>query len=270
MISLEDIVKQYPENLRSTFFRQHLVKEYLQTLVLAKVSKNKFANKLVFIGGTSLRFCYGLDRFSEDLDFDFFGNDKEILRVVFDKIADEIKKEGINCFIEHNYKNTDNYCKIIFPGAAKYYKLEDPRKKIWIKIDIQRNRVEYDKELHFINRFGFYFPVYLPKREILFSMKALALTQRMKARDIYDFSFLMSNTKIHFPYLQKELKILGTEIHTPEDLKQLIMSKKVEVDIQDKMNEIAIFLQNHENSERVKTFFEYLNSVDFEKIVTNE
>ncbi|TVQ88147.1 MAG: hypothetical protein EA393_09545 [Bacteroidetes bacterium] len=270
MVSIEDILKQYPEKLSSAFFRQYMVKEYLQTLVLSKVSKSKYANKLVFIRGTSLRFCYGLDRFSEDLDFDFLGNDKETLREVFDKTAIEIKKEGIDCFIEHNYKNTDNFCKINFPDAAKIYKLEDPRKKIWIKIDIQKNRVKYDKELHFINRFGFYFPIHLPKKTILFSMKAVALTQRLKARDIYDFSFLMSNTKLHFPYLQEELNKMGIEVQSPEDLKQIIILKKNEVNMQDKVNEIVIFLQNRENSERVRTFFEYLGSVDFEKIVTYE
>ena len=270
MISIEDILNQYPENLRSPFFRQHMVKEYLQTLVLGKIAKSKYANKLVFIGGTSLRFCYGLDRFSEDLDFDFLANDKEILREDLNKITREISKEGIHCEIEQNFKDTDNFCKIIFTDAAKIYKLDDPRKKIWIKIDIQKNRVKYDKELHFINRFGFYFPVHLPKKNILFSMKAVALTQRLKARDIYDFSFLMSNTQLHFPYLQDELRKMGITVQSPEDLKQILISKKKEINMKDKIKEISIFLQNQENSERVRTFFEYLDSVDFEKIVTYE
>jgi predicted nucleotidyltransferase component of viral defense system len=86
---------------------------------LAGFQKRSLPGNLTFIGGTSLRFCHGLDRFSEDLDFDFTGKDKEILRGPFSNITKRIIKEGINCMIEHNYKETDNYCKIVFPDVQK-------------------------------------------------------------------------------------------------------------------------------------------------------
>jgi predicted nucleotidyltransferase component of viral defense system len=203
-----------------------MIKEYLQTLVLDRISKEIVSGNLTFIGGTSLRFCHGLDRFSEDLDFDFSGRDRESLREPFDSIIKKIIKEGIDCIIEHNYKDTDNYCRIVFPDIAKKYNLPDPRKKLWIKIDIQQNRTNYTKETFFINRFGYYYPIILPERNILFSMKAVALVARMKARDMYDFSFLSSTSRLDFNYIQNELKLRGYIINSPETLKEPDPSKR--------------------------------------------
>lgn len=47
------------------------IKEYLQNIALEYIYGNKEINhKLVFTGGTCLRFCFDLPRLSEDLDFD--------------------------------------------------------------------------------------------------------------------------------------------------------------------------------------------------------
>ena len=68
MLSIEDIRSNYPAQLNRALFIQHMIKEYLQTLVLDRISKEIVPGNLTFIGGTSLRFCHGLDRFSENLD----------------------------------------------------------------------------------------------------------------------------------------------------------------------------------------------------------
>ena len=43
--------------------------ERFEIEVLEYLNKGKFLEKLVFLGGTMLRLCYGLNRFSVDLDF---------------------------------------------------------------------------------------------------------------------------------------------------------------------------------------------------------
>lgn len=266
MLSIEEIRSNYPAPLKGSLFTQNMIKEYLQVLVLARISNEILPGNLTFIGGTSLRFCHGLDRFSEDLVFDFSGRDRETLRDSFGNIIKKITKEGIDCVIEHNYKDTDNYCKIVFPDIAKKINLPDHRKKLWIKIDIQQNRTDYTRETFFINRFGYYYPVKLPEKNILFSMKAVALVSRMKARDMYDFSFLSNNAKLDFRYIQSELKLRGTKVITPEMLKELILKKETETDIKEKENEISLFLLKKENKNRVTTFFEYLRKLDFREI----
>jgi predicted nucleotidyltransferase component of viral defense system len=129
MMSFELLRTHYPDHIPAAF-KVHVIKEYLQSLLLNRISKSGFAKELVFIGGTSLRFCHGLDRFSEDLDYDYFGEDRELLREQFDAIAGHVSNEGLPCTVVHDYRDSDNYCKMQFPGISKSYDLDDPRKKI--------------------------------------------------------------------------------------------------------------------------------------------
>ena len=54
------------------------IREILQELALLGLWRSKFFEKAAFYGGTALRILYGLDRFSEDLDFSLLRPDKEL------------------------------------------------------------------------------------------------------------------------------------------------------------------------------------------------
>jgi len=45
------------------------MREIMQEIALAALSRTDFFKKAAFYGGTALRIFYGLDRYSEDLDF---------------------------------------------------------------------------------------------------------------------------------------------------------------------------------------------------------
>lgn len=47
-----------------------MLKEYLQLMILDYLSSTPTIQKMVFIGGTKPALVKGIDRFSEDLDFD--------------------------------------------------------------------------------------------------------------------------------------------------------------------------------------------------------
>ena len=47
----------------------YAVKEIIQEVVLHALSQTDFFSHAAFYGGTALRIFYGLDRFSEDMDF---------------------------------------------------------------------------------------------------------------------------------------------------------------------------------------------------------
>ena len=56
---------------KSNLYIRSLLKEFLQIYVLNFIYLNQIYNKVfVFTGGTCLRHCFGLNRLSEDLDFD--------------------------------------------------------------------------------------------------------------------------------------------------------------------------------------------------------
>lgn len=49
--------------------KKNAIKEIVQEIVLCGLSRAGFFNEAAFYGGMALRIFYGLDRFSEDLDF---------------------------------------------------------------------------------------------------------------------------------------------------------------------------------------------------------
>ena len=72
---LEQMIENY--NPRNNEEKRNVIKEVMQELVLCGLSKAGFFNEAAFYGGTALRIFYGLDRFSEDLDFSLLKKEKE-------------------------------------------------------------------------------------------------------------------------------------------------------------------------------------------------
>ena len=64
---LKEILKEKKE--APNLFKRNLIKEYLQILVLSFLYSKKNYRRLVFYGGSCLRYCFNLPRLSEDLDF---------------------------------------------------------------------------------------------------------------------------------------------------------------------------------------------------------
>jgi len=68
---LKNIVAKTRQQNKTNVYTRSLLKEYLQTYVLNFIYLNPEYNRnFIFTGGTCLRRCFGLNRLSEDLDFD--------------------------------------------------------------------------------------------------------------------------------------------------------------------------------------------------------
>ncbi len=64
---IKDWIAEYkPQNTQDTL---SALREIMQEVTLAALSRTDFFEKAAFYGGTALRIFYDLDRFSEDLDF---------------------------------------------------------------------------------------------------------------------------------------------------------------------------------------------------------
>ena len=71
MIELSTLLGFYPPQIANNVaYHKHILKEYVELLSLEYLSRSPYIPHLAFIGGTNLRLVYGIDRFSEDLDFD--------------------------------------------------------------------------------------------------------------------------------------------------------------------------------------------------------
>lgn len=141
---------------------EQIISQFLHTL-------NKRSGAYVLKGGTALKQCYGLDRFSEDIDLDAVkGN----------------LKETLNKFCaEHDYsytikKDTD---------TVKRYMLNyGGEKNLKIEVSYRRRNIS-DAECSFINEIKVY------KLDTLTLMKANAYMSRDKIRDLYDLTFICNN-----------------------------------------------------------------------------
>jgi len=89
------------------------LREILQEIVLLGLYRVGFFNYAVFYGGTALRILYGLDRFSEDLDFSLLEADENFDLGVYEKsVVDTLKSFGFEVDIQ--LKNQEGVIKSAF------------------------------------------------------------------------------------------------------------------------------------------------------------
>ena len=120
MIALHEIVRQYPLELQKPEFYDPMVKEYLHHSMLKYLFANKYSEKIVFIGGTALRYFYDLKRFSEDIDLDIFGLSGSEFNLMTDNLLKELQALGLDVIIEdkERYDKLKAFRRVfVFPGA---------------------------------------------------------------------------------------------------------------------------------------------------------
>ncbi len=218
MIDLHYINSFYPTGIASNAaFQKHILKEYIQLMVLDYLSTSPHICKLAFIGGTNLRLIKGIDRFSEDLDFDCKGLTEQEFTRMTDSVITFLKREGLN--IETRDKENPKLIafrrNIYFPDFLFDLKLTGHRdERFLLKIEAQDQRITYPIITQQVRRCGFFFSVPTPSDSVLLSMKLSALLARAKGRDFYDCMFLMQQARPSYEFLEQRMGI-----STPEQLK---------------------------------------------------
>ena len=97
MIDLNYINSFFPAQIAgNATFQKHILKEYVQLMVLDYLATSPYISKLAFIGGTNLRLIKGIDRFSEDLDFDCKDLTEDEFMEMTDEVLTFLHRSGIN------------------------------------------------------------------------------------------------------------------------------------------------------------------------------
>ena len=95
------------------------LKEIFQEIALLGLWRAKFYEKAAFYGGTALRILYGLDRFSEDLDFTLLEPDAQFdLSQYTQLIVDELASFGFQVRVEVKQKNIKSNIESAFIKAT--------------------------------------------------------------------------------------------------------------------------------------------------------
>lgn len=214
-IALDRIVREARERRLSDDYIRILIKEYLQDVILYAIYNNSSLKSLIFYGGTCLRKVFGLNRLSEDLDFE---NPKKVsLELVESEILEYFKKisfENVETKIQKgNLVNRITFkFEILYDLGLSVAKNE----KLYVKVEVNENlsgnytpmKTPYIKGAYsmVINHYDL---------QTLFSSKIVACLERnfkkgnsstkIKGRDFYDLIWYMS--KKVAPNIQKLLDV---------------------------------------------------------------
>lgn len=256
MIDLNLIRSYFPQHIRENAqFDKDMLKEYIQLMILDFLSSTSYIRKMAFIGGTNLRLVKGIDRFSEDLDFDCKNMTKEEFMAMTDDVLVFLQRSGLNAITKdkENDKLTAFRRNIHFPQLLFDLGLTGHReKRFLVKIESQDQGVDYNPVLVNVKGCGFFFPLPVPPEDVLCSMKLAALLTRSKGRDFYDAMFLLGYTQPNYNFLQKR-----SGIGSAQDLKVAIEDVLKTTDLSIKKKDFEHLLFNKQNSERILRFGEF-------------
>ena len=105
MIDIEQIKGFFPADIRQNITsHKYMIKEYIQLMILDWLSTSAYVRKLVFIGGSNLRLVKGIDRFSEDLDFDCKNFSKDDFFRMTDEILIFLQRSGLRAKHDRNFE----------------------------------------------------------------------------------------------------------------------------------------------------------------------
>lgn len=191
----------YPSNKKESILR-----EFLQVKILEKIYQQKNSRFLYFVGGTSLRILRGLDRFSEDLDFDFFNLSFKDIENIYDNVVLSFKRENIKVI---EYKNLDKkpiefelrFPEILYELGLSNYKDQN----LVIKLDFDNYWQGLIKEIILLDRFDVNEKIITINKDQLLVLKIFAYLNRKQtlARDMYDIVWLIKNeAKIDWNFLK--------------------------------------------------------------------
>ena len=223
MTIIQQMINKYePKTLED---KKNAIKEVIQEVVLAGLSKTDFFQHAAFYGGTALRIFYGIDRFSEDLDFSLLVSDESFdINKYFKSISDVVQAMGLKFHISKKEKTKQtNIDSAFIKGNTKesfmtiYVNSEDYKyiihnEKIIIKFEVDVNPPIFaTTELKF-RLLPFPYQVRVYDKESLFAGKIHAVIarswkHRVKGRDLYDYLYYMSlNIKVNLKHLDARLK----------------------------------------------------------------
>ncbi len=187
--------------------KRAILREYLQTKILSLIYREGTSKNLFFVGGTALRILHGLDRFSEDLDFDSVGITPREIQKLVKTVMHGLDQENIAVELYQNTTQKKYYYELRFPYLLAQLKLSsNTGEKLMIKLDIESLWRGQKREMVFVNRYGLLATIVTKSLDQMLVEKLAAYLGRKEtqARDLYDLVWLLARgMKIDRTFAQK-------------------------------------------------------------------
>ena len=243
------------------------LREIMQEITLAGLSRTDFFEKAAFYGGTALRIFYGLDRYSEDLDFSLLKRDSNFsIEPYFKAILDEFNALGLTVSIKEKKKTKETAIDSAFLKAETIWNeivLEDIIKEIGVRSNkTLKIKIEVDRQppLNFkteekllLRPFSFYVKCYT--KPSLFSGKMHALLfrkwkNRVKGRDWYDLEWYIKKgiplDVNHFLTRAKDTNDWQEDSISTDQIVELLDMKIKSVSFSSIKEDVVRFIKNDE------------------------
>lgn len=183
-----------------------ITREYLQARLLESLQESGAFSTWAFVGGTALRFLYGMPRFSEDLDFSLTeAGRKDNFTELMKKAKADFSAEGYNMTIKVKDQKTVKSAFIKFTGLLYELGLSPMTSQVLsIKIEIDTNPPAGAKlQTSIIRKHILLNLQHYDKSSLLAGkLHALLLRNYVKGRDIYDLLWYLSDRTWPAPNLQ--------------------------------------------------------------------
>ena len=241
------------------------LREIMQEITLAGLSRTDFFEKAAFYGGTALRIFYGLDRYSEDLDFSLLKPDPNFsIEPYFIAVIDEFKALGLTVTIREKKKTRQTAIDSAFLKAETIWQeivLEDiiketgvrSNKTLKIKIEVDRQPpLNFKTEEKLVLRpFSFYVKCFTKPSLFAGKMHALLFRKwlnRVKGRDWYDLEWYIKKgiplDVNHFLTRAKDTKDWLDDSITNEQIIGLLDTKIKSVSFNSIKEDVVKFIPN--------------------------
>lgn len=266
---MNDTVKRMlqPYKTATAMDADRALREILQEIALVGLWRGKFFEYAAFYGGTALRIIYGLDRFSEDLDFTLLDPKLAFDWNVFEKsVHEELESFGFKVSFSEKSKHFDSAVKSAFLKTNTRHALMQigiqgntfsgihPEATLRIKVEIDTDPILGFQVEPVYLREPLPVPIRVVKESSLFAGKVHAALfrawkQRVKGRDWYDVIwFLRRNIPLNAQYLEATLRHNGEleqdEAVTVEKLKALLTKRLNEIDLRSAKDDVKPFLRD--------------------------
>ena len=262
---LDEMLKKY--NAKNIEEQKNAVKEVLQEIVLCGLSRAGFFDKVAFYGGTALRIFYGLDRFSEDLDFSLKVPDENFdLTSYFPMLEKEVNSFGVHLKIENKEKSIDSNIKSAFvKGNTKEHLLMfytddgviggiNKNELLRIKFEVDINppaSASFEQKFQLVPS---PYEITLYDVPSLFACKIHAILcrgwkSRIKGRDLYDYVFyLQRGATLNVEHLKQRLVQTGVwekdKELTIEEVKKLLNERFDGIDYENAKLDVKDFVKD--------------------------
>lgn len=158
--------------------RDLILHEQFELEVLDRLNSGRFLANLIFGGGTMLRLCHGLDRYSVDLDFWVTKN------IDWTKLYSKME-----AYLQQFYKISDSANK----HFTILFELKSPHYPRVLKIEIRKEKkmIKTESGIAYSSNSNVQVLLKTVTLEEMMTSKIEAFLNRLEIRDAYDIEFLL-------------------------------------------------------------------------------